>query len=501
MRGSCQTTGPRQGIPWSRYVVRNEILRPNVLAEHRIVLPPCPPWPTTPKHASRTGAAARRRLQGDHRAAPAGRAPLVRRDRQGRRAVRGRGPPARAAADRRRRHAGRRGHRPARARLRPPGDDRRPRRAGRSSRSPTRSPTLDEVDYVVITAGVLRPPRRGRLRERRAPARGASPPRSGAIAGRASAPRRSCTSSCASRPTRGVCAEPVDRRDSSLWHETAGRRLDAAARAARRPRRRRRDRRRRLHRPVDGATTSPSADPTLRIAVLEAETAGFGASGRNGGWCSALFPPPLRVRWPQRSGRAGRTGPARGDARQRRRGAAGRRGGGHRRALPPRAARSSLARSRRPAAPGPRPRSDDARAWGRGEDDAAAARRRRGDRRAGRAPGVRGATYTPDCAAIHPARLVRGLADAVVAPRRARSTSSTRVTAIAPGRVATRHGTVRAERRGPGDRGLHAPPATASAGGWSPGLLADHRHRAAARRGLGADRAAAGARRSATTGT
>jgi glycine/D-amino acid oxidase-like deaminating enzyme len=32
------------------------------------------------------------------------------------------------------------------------------------------------------------------------------------------------------------------------------------------------------------------ADPTLRIAVLEAETAGFGASGRNGGWCSALFP-------------------------------------------------------------------------------------------------------------------------------------------------------------------------------------------------------------------
>src|SRR4051794_13898048 len=32
------------------------------------------------------------------------------------------------------------------------------------------------------------------------------------------------------------------------------------------------------------------ADPHLRIAVLEAEVAGFGASGRNGGWCSALFP-------------------------------------------------------------------------------------------------------------------------------------------------------------------------------------------------------------------
>ncbi|MEZ5193205.1 MAG: FAD-dependent oxidoreductase [Nocardioides sp.] len=32
------------------------------------------------------------------------------------------------------------------------------------------------------------------------------------------------------------------------------------------------------------------ADPTLRIVVLESEVAGFGASGRNGGWCSALFP-------------------------------------------------------------------------------------------------------------------------------------------------------------------------------------------------------------------
>ena len=32
------------------------------------------------------------------------------------------------------------------------------------------------------------------------------------------------------------------------------------------------------------------ADPTLRVAVLEQEVAGFGASGRNGGWCSALFP-------------------------------------------------------------------------------------------------------------------------------------------------------------------------------------------------------------------
>ena len=31
-------------------------------------------------------------------------------------------------------------------------------------------------------------------------------------------------------------------------------------------------------------------DPTLRIVVLEKEFAGFGASGRNGGWASGLLP-------------------------------------------------------------------------------------------------------------------------------------------------------------------------------------------------------------------
>ncbi|MEV0457161.1 NAD(P)/FAD-dependent oxidoreductase [Catellatospora methionotrophica] len=35
------------------------------------------------------------------------------------------------------------------------------------------------------------------------------------------------------------------------------------------------------------------ADPALRIAIVEAEHAGFGASGRNGGWCSGLLPTPL----------------------------------------------------------------------------------------------------------------------------------------------------------------------------------------------------------------
>ena len=40
-------------------------------------------------------------------------------------------------------------------------------------------------------------------------------------------------------------------------------------------------------------TTWPAPSPALRIAVCEAKIAGFGASGRNGGWCSALFPASL----------------------------------------------------------------------------------------------------------------------------------------------------------------------------------------------------------------
>jgi glycine/D-amino acid oxidase-like deaminating enzyme len=37
------------------------------------------------------------------------------------------------------------------------------------------------------------------------------------------------------------------------------------------------------------------SNPSLRIAVIEKEIAGFGASGRNGGWCSALFPASTRA--------------------------------------------------------------------------------------------------------------------------------------------------------------------------------------------------------------
>ena len=46
------------------------------------------------------------------------------------------------------------------------------------------------------------------------------------------------------------------------------------------------------------------AQPSLRIVVLEREVAGYGASGRNGGWVSGYFSGPARV-YERRTGRDG----------------------------------------------------------------------------------------------------------------------------------------------------------------------------------------------------
>lgn len=181
------------------------------------------------------------------------------------------------------------------------------------------------------------------------------------------------------------------------------------------------------------------ADPSLRIVVLEREVAGFGASGRNGGWCSALFP--ASMTWLAR-----RYGRAAADAQHRAMQAAVEevgavaahegiecswdKGGTVVVARTP----VQLDRARQEVAA--------ARGWGFDEDDLALlgpvdARERFA------ATGVLGATYTPHCAAIHPARLVRGLARAVerlgVVVH-----ESTAVTRIAPGAVTTDRGRVRA---------------------------------------------------------
>ena len=187
------------------------------------------------------------------------------------------------------------------------------------------------------------------------------------------------------------------------------------------------------------------ADPSLRIAVLEAEVAGFGASGRNGGWCSALFPASLaQARRPRPTGDGG-PGPAPGDAGDRRR---GRRGWPRPRAstpTSPRAARSALARSRAQwqRAPGRGARTPGPGAAARttcGCSDAAEARRVLDG------AGTLGATYTPDCAAIHPARLVRGLADGGRAARRADPRADPGHARSSPAGSGPPHGTVRAGR-------------------------------------------------------
>lgn len=176
--------------------------------------------------------------------------------------------------------------------------------------------------------------------------------------------------------------------------------------------------------------------------MLEAETAGFGASGRNGGWCSALFPASLdTLTGLSPAGRIGALAQheaMRASVREVVR-VADAEGIDAQAAL---GGTIALARTR-PQWRRARDEVAAARSWGRGEDDlrlldAAEAR----DVLA--ATDVRGATYTPDCAAIHPARLARGLARAVER-RGVRILERTRVRAIEPGRARTAHGTVRAE--------------------------------------------------------
>ena len=66
-------------------------------------------------------------------------------------------------------------------------------------------------------------------------------------------------------------------------------------------------------------TTSPRPIPSLRIAVIERDHVGFGASGRNGGWCSALLATEL-VGARRRHGRGRGDRHEAGDAGHRRRG-------------------------------------------------------------------------------------------------------------------------------------------------------------------------------------
>jgi glycine/D-amino acid oxidase-like deaminating enzyme len=181
------------------------------------------------------------------------------------------------------------------------------------------------------------------------------------------------------------------------------------------------------------------AEPSLRITVLEAETAGFGASGRNGGWCSALFPASL----PSLAARSSREA-ALSQHRAMRETVDEVADAAAAEGIDADLAKGGTVVLARNRAQWQRARAEvaEARHWGRGQDDLRLLDR---DEALGvaRATGTRGATYTPDCAALHPARLVRGLADAVER-RGVTIHERTRVTAIEPHLVRTTHGTVRA---------------------------------------------------------
>ncbi|TWP36240.1 NAD(P)/FAD-dependent oxidoreductase [Leekyejoonella antrihumi] len=164
------------------------------------------------------------------------------------------------------------------------------------------------------------------------------------------------------------------------------------------------------------------ADPSLSVLVLESEHVGFGASGRNGGWVSALYPAPPEV--------LART---HGDAAARDQYAALRESVhevdrvvqtegidcGFRQGGTVVVARNRAQRERA------RAEVQHSTHWGIGTQwlEQSEATHRLA------AAGVLGATYNPHCARIHPVRLVRGIAAAVerLGGRIAEHTTATRI--------------------------------------------------------------------------
>ncbi|GAA1952936.1 FAD-binding oxidoreductase [Catenulispora subtropica] len=179
------------------------------------------------------------------------------------------------------------------------------------------------------------------------------------------------------------------------------------------------------------------ADPSLRIVVLEKEFAGFGASGRNGGWCSALFPSSLAK--------------------------VAKVGGGRDRAIALQRAMNAtvdevgrvvaeegvdchwakggtVVLARTPVQYERAKASvEEERSYGFGEEDVRLLSAAEASEMAG-ATSVLGGTYTPHCAAIQPAMLARGLAG-VVEKLGVTLYEGTAVEAIRDGVVTTARGT------------------------------------------------------------
>ncbi len=182
------------------------------------------------------------------------------------------------------------------------------------------------------------------------------------------------------------------------------------------------------------------ADPSLRIVVLEKNTVGFGASGRNGGWCSAIFPASMR-KMAALSDRetAGRMQRAMNDTVvEVGRVAAGEgiecgfQQGGY----------VSVARNE---AQWTRAQAEVQgwRDWGFGDEQIRLLDVSEAESRV-RITRTLGGTFTPHCAVIQPLDLVRGLAN-VVRSRGVMIYEATTVTSIESGVVRTDHGDVRAD--------------------------------------------------------
>jgi glycine/D-amino acid oxidase-like deaminating enzyme len=181
-------------------------------------------------------------------------------------------------------------------------------------------------------------------------------------------------------------------------------------------------------------------DPTLRIAIVEREIAGFGASGRNGGWCSALFPPAS-------------TGIARRHGLQ---AAVAMRRAMHESVVEvgrvaeregidvdyARGGTISLARSEAQLTRARELVEEERRLTGPVEGLELLSKEE-ADRIA-RATRVLGATYTPHCAVVHPLKLVRGLAERVEA-RGVSIFERTCASSLRQGELVTEQGSIRAE--------------------------------------------------------
>ena len=159
--------------------------------------------------------------------------------------------------------------------------------------------------------------------------------------------------------------------------------------------------------------------PGKRIVVVERAVAGFGASGRNGGWCSALFPAvaladEMRPALAATVDEVGAIAAAEG--------------------IDCDFAKDGYLHVATTPAQADRLRADAPAGWL--DADAVAARVR--------VAGALGGTFDPDCAALSPAKLVRGLAEAVER-RGVTIHEQSAARRISPGRVSLADGTVRAD--------------------------------------------------------